>query len=130
MLCNTMTLATDTGVLPLIKNDRGYEFQLFCPWYDCEKGILFCRNLINESIPCPCCKKDVLLNLADVQEIGLDHIKKLKKMAMRLWLKTDKSPGTWNGCIKYVLRNHRIRLLKIDTYDAYRPRAGWPKEVD
>src|SRR5882672_251003 len=107
--------------LPIIKNSRGFEFQVTCPYYNCEKGILFNRHLINEVIQCPSCKQDVLLNFSTLQEPGIEHIKQLKVMTMSLWVKTDKSPGTWKACVEQILQNHRVWLSKASTYEIYRP---------
>jgi len=108
--------------LPVEKGKQGYEFQCVCPNYTCEKGILFNRSLINTVIKCPTCKQEVLIYFGGIQEAGIEHIQRLKREAISLWSKTDKSPGTFNECIRAAMKQHRIWLSQKETYSEYRPR--------
>lgn len=106
--------------LPVVENKQGYEFHCYCPYYACETGILFNRNLINELIECPTCKREVHLYFTEIQQPGMEHIQRLKQAAIHMWKsRTNKGPETWQECIKIVLRRHRLWLSDRDTYSAY-----------
>lgn len=108
-------------MLPLTRNSKGYEFQTYCPWENCKKGILFNRALINATVKCPSCKSNVHLCFPDLQPNGMELIKILKRRAVKMWKKRKESPDEWIDCINEVLSNQRIMLCRPETYKRYRP---------